>query len=97
MYGIFNLSYLICIRVLTLYSVLNNLNTCLILLYHYTIMYILLERLLVHYTCTLTHVITQRHKNVCNYIDYIAFIVCYNFVIMCLPNSFGVSQYLHCN
>ena len=69
-----HLTYLICIRVFTLYYVLNNLNTYFILLYHHTIMWrtsILLERLLVHYTCTLTHGIIQRY-NVCNYIDYIA-------------------------
>ena len=51
--------------------------------YHYTIMwrtYILLERLLVNYTCTLAPDIIQRYKNVCNFIDYIAFIECYLFI-----------------
>ena len=78
-----NLTYLICIRVITLYYVLNHLNTYFILLYHYTIMlhtYILLERLLIHYTCTLTHDIIERYKNICNYIYVIISI------IMCLPN-----------
>ena len=85
-----NLTYLICIRVSTLYYVLNNLNTYFILVYHYTIMwrtYILFECLLFHYTCTLTHDIIQRYKHLCNYIDYIVFYCIHSmlsFYVLCV-------------
>ena len=87
-----NLTYLICIQMFTFYYVLTKQPEYLLhfVVYHYTIMwrtYILLERLFVHYACTLTHDIIQIYKNQCNYIDSIAFYCIYSmlsFSLLCV-------------